>query len=48
MLKKIINLEEKFTENEIEKEASKGAIGELRYINHELDEDEVETLKKTC
>ena len=43
---KIINLEEKFTENEIEKEASKGAIGELRYINHELDEDEVETLKK--
>ena len=43
---KIINLEEKFTENEIEKETSKGAIGELRYINHELDEDEVKTLKK--
>ena len=46
MCEKIIHLEEKYTENSQEQKESIQAIGELRYINHDLSVGEIETLKK--
>ncbi len=47
LCEKIIRLEEKYEEADIEIKQSEGSIGELRYVKNELTTKEIETLKKS-
>ena len=47
LCEKIIRLEEKYEEADIEIKQSEGSIGELRYVKNELTTKEIEALKKS-